>query len=107
MQEKEVVAYVSKMFKEGKLVTGEENTQETVAVVRLDPEAAYSTVSVDVKSTMNTGNFTSVSFSVFMSVPCPMEEDQQNQAFEYCSNFCKGKIGELRSEVTAKNNKAS
>ncbi len=99
MKEKEILMYVNKMFKEGKLVTSESSEVEKVAVVRLDPEVAYTTISTDLKTVINTGNFSSVSLSVFMSVPCPLNEDQHNEAFEFCSNFCKAKIAALRAEV--------
>ena len=102
MKEKEILMYVNKMFKEGKLVTSESSEVEKVAVVRLDPEVAYTTISTDRKLVVNTGNYTSVTFSVFMSVPCPMDVtgEQQEEAYKYVANFCENRIAELRKQIS-------
>ena len=94
-----VYVYVNSMFKQGRLVTNEENEQEQIAVVKVDQNAAYATVSTDRKCVVNTGNFSSASFSVFCSVPCPLDEDQMEQAYEFVSNFCETKLSEKVREV--------
>lgn len=101
MKEKEITMYVNKMFKDGKLVTSESSEVEKIAVVRLDPEVAYTTISTDRKLVVNLGSYQSATFSVFMSVPCPMDVtgEQQEEAYKYVSNFCEKKIAELRKQV--------
>ena len=97
--EKEITARVSKVFKKGKLITSDETEVETVAVVRLDPEAAYATVSTDRTYTKNLGNFSSAKIGVFLSVPSPLEENQIEQAYEFVSDFCETKLAEKLREL--------
>ena len=101
MKEKEVILYINKMFKDGKLVTKEDSDTEKIEVVRLDPEVAYTNISAEKKLVVNLGNYQSASFSVFMSVPCPLDTsgEQQEEAYKYCSSFCGNKIVALKKEV--------
>ena len=91
--------YVNSMFKKGKLVSKEESEQEKVATFKLDPDAAYTTVSTDRKSTVNLGNYSSASFSVFCSVPCPMDLNQMDEAYQFVSDFCESKLAQKIKQV--------
>lgn len=94
--------YVNSMFKKGKVISSEDTEQEKVATFRLEPDAAYTTVSTDRKSTVNLGNYSSASFSVFCSVPCPVDIDQMNEAYQFVSDFCEAKLAEKIKEVKGK-----
>jgi hypothetical protein len=87
ISEKDCFVNVSKLFKDGKIVASESSEKEKVATIRLDPEAAYATVSKEAKGTVNLGNYQSATVSVFLSVPCPMEQSQIDEAFKYVSEF--------------------
>ena len=92
MKEVESKVFVNKMFKtRGRLISSEDK-QEVISVHRIPEDAAYVTVSTDKKRSVNLGNFNNVSASVFISVPCPMDPEQQDLAFEYVDNFTTEKL---------------
>lgn len=97
--EKEIKCQIAKVFKKNKIVTSEEKEVETVAVVRLDPEAAYVTVSTDRSFTLGLPNYCSAKASVFISVPCPLDEDQIEQAYQFVTDFCETKLAAINAEL--------
>ena len=97
--EKEITARVSKLFKKGKLITSDETEVETVAVVRLDPEAAYATVSTDRSSTIGLPNYCSAKAGVFISVPAPLDPQQIEEAYKFVTDFCESKIADINKEI--------
>lgn len=101
-KEKEIYTTVSTMYKENKIVTHQSTEKELVEVVRLDPEAAYVTISTDKKATIGLPNYSSASVSVFLSVPSPLDPDQMNQAFAFAANFCEEKIREEIAKIESK-----
>ena len=94
-----VYVYVNSMFKQGKLVTSEEDTQEQIAVVKINPEGAYMDIETSRRVTVNTGNYSSATFSVACSVPCPLEDGQIQQGYEFISDLCESKLAEKVREV--------
>lgn len=99
--EKEIKYFVNKLFKKSGKLIKEENDMAVVATVRIDPEGAYTTISTDRKMTHNLGNYNSCSFSVFMSVPCPLDEDQIEGAYKYVTEFTEKKMEEIMKEIEA------
>lgn len=98
IKEVESKVRVNKIFKKsGQLVT-EENSEDVVFVSRLPENAAYVTICTDKKKTKNLGNYESCSASVFLSVPCPLDEEQMNLAFEFIDKYTTEKLKEVLGE---------
>lgn len=98
IKEVESKVRVNKIFKKsGKLVT-EDNSEEVVFVVKIPENAAYVTLCTDKKKTKNLGNYESCSASVFLSVPCPLDEGQMDLAFEFIDNYTTKKLKEVLGE---------
>lgn len=99
MKSEEVKISVNKMFKTGGKLVREETTEDVVFVARIDENAAYSTVSSKKGATINMGNYSSANVSVFMSVPCPLDDEQVELAYEYVTNFVEGKMKECIEDL--------
>ena len=102
MKEQEIKMNVEAIFKaNGKLVTSEEDS-EVVAVAVMPDEAHYVTVGTSRRCTINLGNYESATFSVEISTPCPAEESQIENAYQFISDFCEGKLKEKIAEIETK-----
>lgn len=101
MKEVPVKVTVNKIYKQNKIVQSTETEQETVDVVRLDPDAAYVTISTDRKLNLGMPNYSSVGCSVFVSVPSPLDDEQMEQAYQFAANFCENKLAEIVADKNA------
>ena len=98
--EKNVTINIQRVFKNNRILEIDETTEETVDVVRLNPEAPYGTIGTERAFTYAwEGRFCSATAKVWMEVPAPLEKDQQDQAYQYISDFCEQKMEKTLAEL--------
>lgn len=101
IQMKEAKVSVRKFFKESGKIVKDSEIEETVEVFRLDPEVAYTSVSAEKKRTIGLPGYSSVGISVFLSVPCPLEDGQIEAAYTFASNFCGERLSKEAEGIIA------
>ena len=100
MKEQEIKAKVFSTFKDNGKIVDQKEEQIVLDVLRLQDGVVYANVSTDRKVTIGKPNYSSVSFSVFLSVPCVLEEGELDRAYSFVSKFCENKISALVKEVS-------
>lgn len=80
---KEIESYIitKSIYSSGRIIKRDEESK-VIEVIRMD-DAPTVTVSVDKSITKNLGNFNSLKVSAFVSVPCYLNDDEIDRAFQY------------------------
>lgn len=84
MKEVESHIITRSIFSKGKLLKKDEEIHE-IEVIRMS-DAPTAVISVDKSITKNLGNFNSLKVSAFISVPCYLNDEEIDAAFEYAGN---------------------
>ena len=99
MKEKQIKSKVYTMYKEGRVVKSEDEQEEILGVVRLDPEVAYGNISTERSFTKGLPNYSSAKASVFVSVPAALNEEEMEKAYRFAADFCEAKVAEVIKEM--------
>lgn len=103
-KQKESKMFTRSIYKQGRMILKDEESEE-IEVVRFEDDAATCTVSVDKAITKNLGNYNSLKISGFISVPCYLNDEEIDRAFEYAAKKLDDRVGEIyREEMEGMNN---
>lgn len=95
---KKATITVTKQFYNGKRLTSEEESQETLAILKFETDQVSST-SVKLGITVNLGNFESARADVMATVP--HYEEERDDAFLYALNEVEQKVQLVFGDKTA------
>lgn len=96
MKEIESHIITRSIYSSGRVVKKDEESHE-IEVIRMD-DAPTVTISVDKSVTKNLGNFNSLKVSAFISVPCYLNDEEIDRAFEYAGKRATQAAEELLNE---------
>lgn len=87
---------VNRQYREGKIITKEEDEEEVIDVFNYQQPVAH--VSVSYAKTINLGNYESIKLQVGVTVPCYVEEI--DDAFEYAAikgvEYIRREVGKVK-----------
>jgi hypothetical protein len=96
MIEEKIKTRVTKAFKDGKLLSEEDRTQEiTEKCVTFEDNVAVAKISISREFPIMVYGFGgNAKASVHISVPCVLEESEVSDALKYATSFCDSVISE-------------
>ena len=91
-EEKQIEAKIYSHFKkDGKLCVDEDRV-EILGAIRTQENVQYCTVSTDRKFSLPYGE---KGASVFVSIPCILNAEEMEKAYEFAAAFCEKKLKEM------------
>lgn len=90
---------VNRIYKDGKIVTKEENDEEMIEVPPVHPDALMGRIGYSNSYTVNTGNFQSVKIGINIELPCYVTGEQIAEAYQAAKTFVDNRLNQEISEL--------